>query len=453
MNSRRLSVGIDIGKTGNYFAFKIDGKEVHKRVKVKNDFYGNSKCKDIIDKLCEKYSISSEDCIVGLESTGPYWKNTKYYFEKWGFKVVLVLHDVVNAMKKLEKITGKNDSIDSLAIATVIEAGKYEEITEQIINLESIKRLARYTDEILKEKVRIKNKIWSWIAEFNQPFEKHFKDIDKITARALLKLYPSPLDIVKRDFYLIIEDLKEEIKLPNKNIIKLYIEECKEIKKFVIEPSGINRLEIAMYITRLEKIEEEVEIMKTKLEELAAETFQGWNTLASIKSVPKTQLISVLAEFGDVRRFKTVRHLLSYAGLKIYKEGESGDSISISKISKRGNVRIRKNLFIIAKTLIVHNRAFRHLYCRYKSYKRKYTNADKSMLMGVACKFLRVVYGVLKNKTEYDETLVLKYCKLSDCDIKRYIEEFETEQSIKIDIDELSKLYNIPVETLKLEYL
>ena len=39
----RFFIGIDIGKKGNYFAFKIDGKEVHKRKRSKNDFYGNVK--------------------------------------------------------------------------------------------------------------------------------------------------------------------------------------------------------------------------------------------------------------------------------------------------------------------------------------------------------------------------------------------------------------------------
>ncbi|WP_404988818.1 IS110 family RNA-guided transposase [Clostridium culturomicium] len=449
MNNRRLSVGIDIGKTGNYFAFKVDGKEVHKRTKLKNDFYGNVKCKNIIDKMCEKYSLSYDDCIIGLESTGPYWKNAKYYFEKCGFKVVCTLHEVVDAIKKIEKIKGKDDSIDSYAIATVVEMGKYEKITEQTVKLESIKRLARYTEELLKEQVRIKNKIRSWIAEFNQPFEKYFREINNVTAKALLKLYPSPLDVVGKDYYLVIEHLKEQTKIPDKKGVKLYLEECNEIKKFILHPSEINRLEIERYVDRLERVEEEVEVMKLRLEELAAETFEEWSTLSSIKSIPKTQLIIVLAEIGDIRRFKSPRHLLSYAGLKLCKKNESGDRGSQSKISKKGNVRIRKNTFLIVRTLIIHNRTFRHLYCRYKSYKRKYTNSDKAMLIGVACKFLRIIFGVMKNKTTFNSKEVLKGCNLLECDIKKYVSEFETEQVIKIDFDELSNIYGIQKEEIE----
>ena len=448
---KRFFIGIDIGKKGNYFAFKIDGKEVHKRKRTKNDFYGNSKCKRLIVELCEKYNISKEECLIGLECTGPYWKNTKNYFEKSGFKVVIVLHDVVEAIKKLEKITGKDDSIDSYSISTALEMGKYEEIKEQTIKKDSLKRLARYTDDLLREQVKIKNKIWSWVAEFNQPFETHFKENDSVTGRAILKIYPSPLDIAKRDFYLIIEDLKEEIKIPSQKAVRLYLEECNEIKDFVIEPSEINRLEIKRYIERLEEIEKEVEQMKEKLEELASEIYEEWETLSSIKSISKTQLIFVLAEIGDIRRFKTPRHLLSYAGLKLFKKNESGDKESNSKINKKGNRRIRKNIFLIAKTLIIHNRTFRHLYCRYKSYNRKYTNTDKSMLIGVACKLLRIIYGIMKNKTRYDENLVLSGCSLLECDIKRYITDFETDKTIKIDKEELSDIYNIA--TLDIENL
>lgn len=440
---KKLSIGIDIGKKGNYVAFKIMGKEVHRRIRVKNDYYGNCKIKDVIDKVCEKNNVIYDEVIVGMESTGPYWKNTKHYFEVLGFEVVLVLHEVVDGIKKLEKISGKTDSIDSYAISTSVEMAKYEEITEIAIKRESLKRLARYTDDLLKDQVRIKNKIWSWVAEFNPTYEKYFKKSDSDTARALLKLYPSPLDILGRDFYLVIEDLREETKIPSSKGVKLYLEECKDIKKFVIEPSEINRLEIKRYIERLEEIEKEVEQMKEKLEELASETYQEWQTLSSIKSISKTQLIFVLAEIGDIRRFKTPRHLLSYAGFKIYKKSQSGDKESQSKINKRGNIRLRKNMFLIAKTLIIHNREFRHLYCRYKTYNRKYTNKDKSMLIGVACKFLRVIFGVLKNKTEYDARVVLKGCKLTECDIKRYIDEFETEKSIKIDSKELAYIYNM----------
>lgn len=448
-NFKKLFIGIDIGKNGNYSAFKIMGKEVHRRIRVKNDFYGNCKIKDVIDEVCKKYNVLYDECIIALESTGPYWKNTKNYFETLGFKVVLVLHEVVEGIKKLEKISGKTDSVDSYAIATALEMGKYEEITEMVIKRESLKRLARYTDDLLRDQVRIKNKIWSWVAEFNPTYEKYFKKSDSATARVLLKLYPSPLDIVGRDFYLVMEDLREETRLPSSKGIKLYLEECKDIKKFVIETSEINRLEIRRYIERLEEIEKEVDEMKEKLDALASETYEEWETLSSIKSISKTQLIFVLAEIGDIRRFKTPRHLLSYAGFKIYVKGQSGDKEGQSKINKKGNIRIRKNIFLIAKTLIIHNREFRHLYCRYKSYNRKYTNTDKSMLIGVACKFLRVVFGVLKNKTEYDPRVVLKDCKLTECDIKRYITEFETEKSIRINSEELAYMYNISYEDVE----
>lgn len=442
-NLKKMFIGIDIGKKGNYVAFKIMGKEVYRRIRVKNDFYGNCKIKNIIDEVCKKNNVLYDEIIVGMESTGPYWKNIRHYFEVLGFEVVLVLHEVVESIKKLEKISGKTDSVDSYAIATALEMGKYEEITEMVVKRESLKRLARYTDDLLRDQVRIKNKIWSWVAEFNPTYEKYFKKSDSATARALLKLYPSPLDIVRRDFYLVMEDLREETRLPSSKGIKLYLEECKDIKKFVIEPSEINRLEIRRYIERLEEIEKEVDEMKEKLEELASETYEEWETLSSIKSISKTQLIFVLAEIGDIRRFKTPRHLLSYAGFKIYVKGQSGDKEGQSKINKRGNIRLRKNMFLIAKTLIIHNREFRHLYCRYKTYNRKYTNTDKSMLIGVACKFLRVIFGILKNKTEYDARIVLKGCKLTECDIKRYITEFETEKSIRINIEELVYMYDI----------
>nr|WP_242861970.1 transposase [Clostridium perfringens] len=73
---------------------------------------------------------------------------------------------------------------------------------------------------------------------------------------------------------------------------------------------------------------------------------------------------------------------MSYAGLNVQGEG-SGKNKGYSWISKTGNRKIRKELYVITFNLVRHNDYFRGLYCYYKSYKRPNEKSSKEMLIAL----------------------------------------------------------------------
>jgi transposase len=86
--------------------------------------------------------------------------------------------------------------------------------------------------------------------------------------------------------------------------------------------------------------------------------------LQSLPGVGAVMALTILAEAGDLRRFRHHRQFLKYCGLDLAKI-QSGQSRGHEKLSKRGNKRLRM-VFWMAAVRAVHMRenAFRDKYER-----------------------------------------------------------------------------------------
>jgi len=142
--------------------------------------------------------------------------------------------------------------------------------------------------------------------------------------------------------------------------------------------------------SRLEK--EIVERLKDHLD------FQRLQTIPGIG--PILALI-ILAESGDMRRFSHHRKFLKYCGLDLSTE-QSGQFRGTSKLSKRGNARLRY-AFWMAGTVAV--RARQNTFCqKFEGYiRRDPGNADlrRKAYTAVAAKIARVAYAIVKAGTDY----------------------------------------------------
>ncbi|PRY11884.1 transposase [Pontibacter ummariensis] len=124
------------------------------------------------------------------------------------------------------------------------------------------------------------------------------------------------------------------------------------------------------------------------------------NKLLSIKGMGLMSLAIVLAETQGFALINNAKQLTSYAGFDVV-ERESGTSVrGKTRISKKGNGRIRAALYFPALVASRHNVALRAVYQR--------INAGKeSKMVGVVSlqrKLLLLVYSMWKNDTLFQET-------------------------------------------------
>lgn len=122
--------------------------------------------------------------------------------------------------------------------------------------------------------------------------------------------------------------------------------------------------------------------------------------LSSTDGIGISSAVSLLLEIEDVKRFATVQKLTSYFGVHPCFR-QSGDGIWGNHMSKKGRGEIRAVLYMAALSGIGCNPALKKLYRRFREKGMKHYQA-----MGVVMhKLLRIVYGILKNKTAFDAAI------------------------------------------------
>ncbi|ELC8331508.1 IS110 family transposase [Clostridium perfringens] len=441
-----LYIGVDIGKEFNYASFLNEkGVEIDKRFKFKNNYLGFLKFKDNIDKLTYDYNLKYDDILGGFESTGHYWINVDWFLtEKLNIKTVMVRNDAVRHTRALNSQgKGKNDSLDSRTIAECLKNGYYFDVQGRKEDYIVLRRLTRERSELEKEIARYKNRFRAWLDVNNPIFLEIFSNVFSSGALALLKVYPSPLDIIKDSYLEVREKLREVGYSRTNKTLKIYYEEVETYKNIINGISYADRLEISEYIEALEMYIKKKENLDERIEALM-KFLEGkvYTSLSEIKGMPKAQVASLIAEIGNINNFKSARHLLSYAGLNLQGEG-SGKNKGHSWISKTGNRKIRKELYVITFNLVRHNDYFRGLYCYYKSYKRPNEKSSKEMLIALMCKLLRVIYGMLKYNVEFNLNEMLKNYDFRNINKEKFIDEFlgNSEKKQKIIPQEIEEIF------------
>ncbi|WEV05992.1 hypothetical protein PL322_03185 [Clostridium perfringens B] len=83
------------------------------------------------------------------------------------------------------------------------------------------------------------------------------------------------------------------------------------------------------------------------------------------------------------------------------------------------------------------------MYCYYKSYKRANEKSNKAMLIALACKILRVIYGMLKYNMEFDLNEMLKNYDFRNINKEKFIDEFlgNSEKKQKIISQEIEDIF------------
>lgn len=427
-DNKKMFIGIDIGKEFNWVSFLSISKkdEIRKRLKISNDIYGFYTLLEILEAYQANDEITFDDLLIGIESTGHYWQNLYTFFSKRNLDVVMVKNRLVK-LKREAKYSqkGKNDSIDCHCIGLVLKDEDYFKIREADKNYSSLKRLTRCKEDYTKSNTQNKNRLRAWLDVNNPIYLKVFKQITCKTGRAILRLYPSPRDIIDKN----IDEVKEELKKDERNRgilyrdVNEYLVLAKELYKDTIEINVGDREEIKIYLSQYDLLENSLKDIKKSIKKLAKETIEVYDELIQIKGCGDDEIVSLLAEIGYVDNFSTARLLQGYFGLGLRGES-SGKEVKPAKITKAGSKRARKMLYHMAMNLVSKNPDWRKVYCYYKTYDRPNPNQKKEMLVAVACKFLRVLYGMMKYNEGFDREKLLKSFDFRKCNKEKFITEY-----------------------------
>ena len=124
---------------------------------------------------------------------------------------------------------------------------------------------------------------------------------------------------------------------------------------------------------------------------------QQCQLLESIPGIGKRTAAKLLAEIEDIARYKSARQVAAYAGLTP-RNNRSGTIRGKTRLSKTGNARVRKALFLPAMTAKRYNPIVRSFCQRLASHGK-----NKMQVIGAAMrKLIHIVFGVLKSGKYFD---------------------------------------------------
>lgn len=160
----------------------------------------------------------------------------------------------------------------------------------------------------------------------------------------------------------------------------------------------IKKSQIDFYEESILEIEAELE----RLVNADPELKHRIDKIQKVKGLKMNTIIVVLCETNGFEMFESIRQVVSYAGLDVVMK-ESGNFKGKTKISKKGNNRIRQCLFMPAMSAIQHNAKIKDLYCRI--VERNPDIKRKGVVAGMR-KLLILIFVLWKKNEEYDPNYV-----------------------------------------------
>ena len=124
---------------------------------------------------------------------------------------------------------------------------------------------------------------------------------------------------------------------------------------------------------------------------------QQCQLLESIPGIGKRTAAKLLAEVKDIEQYKSARQVAAFAGLTP-RNNRSGTLRGKTRLSKIGNARLRKALFLPAMVAKQHNPIVRSFCQRLANHGK-----NKMEVIGAAMrKLIHIAFGVLKSRKMFD---------------------------------------------------
>ena len=159
----------------------------------------------------------------------------------------------------------------------------------------------------------------------------------------------------------------------------------------VLPDSQSVKIAVSEAVRMIHSIEESRNTILAQMQEIC-NTLPEYSVVKDMDCIGDTLAPRIIAEIGDVRRFRNKHSLIAYAGIDAppYQSGKF--NASERHISKRGNAYLRKTGYEIMQSLIKHKPAGNAVY-DYILKKRSEGKCGKEAMIAGLNKFLHAYYG------------------------------------------------------------
>ncbi|ADD03124.1 transposase IS116/IS110/IS902 family protein [Thermoanaerobacter italicus Ab9] len=403
-----LIVGIDISSQSNSIFFIDDAGNhlIKKPFYLPNDQEGaNELVNKIIDCL-NQFNLSSVK--VGMESTSHYAWHLHLYLasssELLPYKpTFFVLNPSTGkGFKKIYTFLPKTDNIDAIIIAEYVRFSKLNPTPLPDFKYAALQRLTRMRYYLVHNLSREKNRALNLIYLKFSSYSKNcpFSNIFGKASLAIIENF-TPDDIASMP----LEDLINFISDNGNNRLSDVNKIAEELKTaanraFRLHSSLTETNDLALSMTL-----ENIRFMQQQLKKLDKEISKLLNafsqTLNTIPGIGDVLAAGIIAEIGDINRFKNEAALAKYAGL-VWTQYQSGNfNAQETSLAKCGNQYLRYYLVEAANCVRVHTVRYKAFYS--KKYSEVTKHQHKRALVLTARRLIPLIFTMLSKGQIYQE--------------------------------------------------
>ena len=384
-------VGIDIGK--NHHEASIvspEGKQIGRSLRFATTHKGADSLMSFIFK-----NIGNSPCVFGMEATGHYWYPIYSFIKAKGYTIYVINPIQSDSLRKMYIRQTKNDSIDSFLIAEVIRFGQFGTTSMADENILAMRQLCRYRDSVISSRTEIKLRIGTIMEQIFPEYEKQFSSLWVSTSMGILEKYLTPENIENAP----IDELFEIIKDKSHN--KLTMKKAISIREAASDTFGIKiaqdafSFQLKQLIDRMNFLDKQIEALDCQILEYY-EKFDCY--LHTIPGIGMIAAATILAEIGDINRFKSSSALVAFADIDPTVRQSGEFSSTHNHMSKRGSPYLRHAIFLAATTCSFHNSPLNAYYKKKREQGKHHLTATGA----VARKLTTVIYAVLRDGKPYE---------------------------------------------------
>ena len=393
----KYGVGIDVSKGKSTVAIlSINGEVIEMPFDINHDVEDLEK----LDKKLQEFS--KEDLKVVLEQTGTYHLPILTYLLDKGYCVIA--ENALKIKKYLDRSLrkAKTDKKDSLKLAEYVCDNWYK-LKVNFIEEEKYKELRFLSRQYFSlNSMKVQQKVdFSDLTDMLFPgYYQLLEECNFVVGLKIFEKFSNPEIIRKKKLETFLNDVEKiaqkigQQRAGRNLAIKVYELAKKSVPSCPSNSSTqliLNKRVVAL----INLIETTNEII-AKMNEIA-KSMDEYKEVRNMRGVGDRLAPLLIAEIGDIRRFKNAGSLIAYAGIDSppYQSGKY--EATNRHISKRGNKYLRKTGFEVMQSI----KSFCRVDCEVYDYivkKETEGKCKKSAKIAGLNKFLRQYYGILKKK-------------------------------------------------------
>ena len=378
LTDETLIVGIDIAKEFHVArAQDIRGIEFGKSIKFNNSLSGYLEFESWINEI--KVAEHKNQVIIGMEPTGHYWLNIARYLKAKGYTVVTVNPMHVKKIKELDdNLQTKTDKKDAKIIAQLVKDARYSTPNLLEGEYEELRNAKNLRQVVVKDLNRTKNQIHNWLDRYFPEYKEAYASWESKSFIKIIKKYIFPSEIERIPPNEIYDMLPPKMRrgVGLKKIERLVTASKNSIG--IREGLSFAKIEIKYLLEKYEGFLQQIEEIDSYVTDVCSSLDETLK-ITQIKGIGIVTASGIVAELGDIRKYKSPKQMIKMAGLSLV-EDSSGKVKGSTSISRRGRKDLRRLLYQVILGMIRTNTAFKQMYIYYTTRRKNQLTGKQAII-------------------------------------------------------------------------